>query len=323
MTSEKLPPPASLTIGFAHPAYQLEAEFLRRRSDIRTLRALDGAELAAIAPSCDVLVVSGLWKNALLEHAHRLRFVQSVSAGVNLFDQALFKAKGVRLASAQGANEKAVAEHALALMLSLTRHLHLARDRQREAFWRPMLSDPQAREQESGGRTVVVVGFGRIGQRFGRLARMLDCRVIGVRRDPRPAPDSADAVVVTADLMRVLPEADVVVLTCPLTPETEGLIGAAALGAMKRSVHLINVARGAVVNEAALVEALRAGAIAAAALDVTLEEPLPAQSPLWAMENVIVTPHSAGETGRYERNVVDLLEENLDRLWRGETAIRN
>lgn len=323
MTTEKLPPPASLTIGFAHPAYQLEAEFLRRRSDIRTLRALDGAELAAIAPACDVLVVSGLWKNALLEQAQRLRFVQSVSAGVNLFDQALFRAKGVRLASAQGANEKAVAEHALALMLSLTRHLHLARDRQREAFWRPMLSDPLAREQESGGRTVVVVGFGRIGQRFGRLARMLDCRVIGVRRDPRPAPDSADEVVSTTDLLRVLPQADVVVLTCPLTPETEGLVGPAAFAAMKRSAHLINVARGAVVDEPALVEALRAGAIAGAALDVTVEEPLPSHSPLWAMPNVIITPHSAGETGLYERNVIDLLEENLDRLWRGEGALRN
>ena len=323
MTTEKLPPPASLTIGFAHPAYQLEAEFLRRRGDIRTLRALDGAELASIAPSCDVLVVSGLWRNALLEQSHRLRFVQSVSAGVNLFDQALFRAKGVRLASAQGANEKAVAEHALALMLSLTRHLHLARDRQPEAFWRPMLPDPLAREQESGGRTVLIVGFGRIGQRFGGLARMLGCRVVGVRRDPRPAPDSADEVVSTADLMRVLPQADVVVLTCPLTPETEGLIGRAAFGAMKRSAHLINVARGAVVDEAALIEALRAGAIAAAALDVTVEEPLPAHSPLWAMPNVIVTPHSAGETGLYERNVIDLMEENLDRLWRGEAGLRN
>jgi phosphoglycerate dehydrogenase-like enzyme len=323
MTIAPLPPPESLTIGFAHPAYQLEAEFKRRRSDIRTLHALNGAELQSIAPACDVLVVSGLWKNALLEQAQRLRFVQSVSAGMNLFDQAQFRAMGVRLASAQGANEKAVAEHALALMLSLTRHLHLARDRQREAFWRPMLSDPGAREQESGGRTVVVVGFGRIGQRFGRLARMLDCRVIGVRRDPRPAPDCADEVVSIAELMRVLPQADVVVLTCPLTPETEGLIGAAALGAMKRSASLVNVARGAVVDEPALIEALRAGAIAAAALDVTVEEPLPAHSPLWAMPNVIITPHSAGETGLYERNVIDLLEENLDRLWRGEANLRN
>ncbi len=323
MNPTPLPPPPSLTIGFAHPAYQLEAEFLRRRSDIRTLRALNGEELRGILPSCDVLLVSGLWSNALLERAPKLRFVQSISAGVNLFDAALFQAKGVRLASAQGANEKAVAEHALALMLSLTRHLHLARDRQREAFWRPMLSDPLAREQESGGRTVVVVGFGRIGQRFGRLARMLDSRVIGVRRDPRPAPDCADDVVSIADLPRVLPEADVVVLTCPLTPETQGLIGAAELGAMKRSAHLINVARGAVVDEAALVATLRAGGIAAAALDVTVEEPLPPHSPLWAMENVIITPHSAGETGLYERNVIDLLEENLARLWRGETALVN
>ncbi len=323
MTIALIPPPDSLTIGFAHPAYQLQPEFLRRRTDIRTLRAVNGDELLAILPSCDVLVVSGLWKNALLDQAPRLRFIQSISAGVNLFDQTLFRTRGVRLASAQGANEKAVAEHALALMLSLSRHLHLARDRQREAFWRPMLSDPLTREQESGGRTVVVVGFGRIGQRFGRLARMLDCRVVGVRRDPKPAPDCADEVGSIQALKDVLPRADVVVLTCPLTPETEGLMGPAELAAMKPSAHLINVARGPVVDEAALVEALRAGRIAAAALDVTAEEPLPPASPLWAMENVIVTPHSAGETGLYERNVIDLLEDNLARLWRGDASLGN
>ena len=323
MTTAPLPPPQSLTIGFAHPAYQLEAEFLRRRGDIRTVRALDAASLEQILPACDVLVVSGLWRNGLLANAPKLRFIQSISAGINLFDQAAIRARGVRLASAQGANEKAVTEHALALMLSLTRHLHLARDRQREAFWRPMLSDPLKREQESGGRTVVVVGFGRIGQRFGRLAKALECRVIGVRREAAPTPDCADEVVPIRDLRKVLGEADVVVLTCPLTPETEGLIGAAELAAMKPSAHLINVARGAVVDEAALVAALQVGRIAAAALDVTVEEPLPPASPLWAMENVIITPHSAGETGLYERNVVDLLEENLGRIWRGEDRLLN
>jgi D-2-hydroxyacid dehydrogenase (NADP+) len=317
------PIPATLTIGFAHPAYQLQAEFLNRRKDIRTLLATESQALEAMIPDCDVLVVSGLWRNTLLERATKLRFVQSISAGINMYDVELFRSRGVRLASAQGANERAVAEHALGLMLSLQRHLHLARDRQRERFWRPMLSDPLAREQESAGRTVVVVGFGRIGQRFGRLAKALDCHVIGVRRDVVAAAGAADEVVSIAQLHAVLPRADVVVLTCPLTPETQGLINAAALARMKPSAHLINVARGAVVDEPALIAALQAGRVAAAALDVTVEEPLPASSPLWAMENLIITPHSAGETGQYEVNVIDLLEENLARLWRGEQALVN
>jgi phosphoglycerate dehydrogenase-like enzyme len=125
------------------------------------------------------------------------------------------------------------------------------------------------------------------------------------------------------DLAAVLPEADYVALCCPLTPETEKLIDAAAFGRMKPSSYLINVARGRVVDEAALIEALGGHRIAGAAIDVTVEEPLAATSPLWHMPQVLITPHTAGETRRYEDNVLEILEENLARLWRGETALRN
>jgi D-2-hydroxyacid dehydrogenase (NADP+) len=323
MTSSIFPPPASLTIGFAHPAYQLQAEFLRRRSDIPTLLATSYPALEAMISELDVLVVSGLWRNALLDSAPKLRFVQSISAGTDQYDKARFRERGLRLASAQGANERAVAEHAMALMLALSRHIHLGRDAQRDSRWRPMIADPLTREQEQSGRTVVVIGFGRIGQRFGRLAKAFDCRVIGVRRDAGPLSECADRVVSINDLGDVLPMADVVVLTCPLTPETEGLINADRLALMKPSAHLINVARGRVVDELSLTAALQSGQIAGAGLDVTVEEPLPAASPLWSMSNVIITPHSAGETGRYEANVIDLLEENLARLWRGEMELKN
>ena len=123
--------------------------------------------------------------------------------------------------------------------------------------------------------------------------------------------------------VRCCREADFVALTCPLTPETERLIDAAALGRMKQSAYLVNVARGRVVDEAALIEALSARRIAGAALDVTVEEPLPPASPLWGMEHVLITPHTAGETRRYEDNVIEILRDNLDRLWRGETELRN
>jgi phosphoglycerate dehydrogenase-like enzyme len=124
-------------------------------------------------------------------------------------------------------------------------------------------------------------------------------------------------------LPALLPQADVVALTCPLTPQTENLIDDAALRRMKPSAMLVNVARGRCVDEAALLAALREGRIAAAALDVTHEEPLPPNSPLWDAPNLLLTPHTGGETRRYEDRVIDLLLENLDRMWRGEAELRN
>jgi D-2-hydroxyacid dehydrogenase (NADP+) len=318
-----LPSAPDLTIGFAHPAYQLEPEFAVRRPEIRRRIAINPSELERMIPECDVLVVSGLWRNALLDHAHRLRFVQSISAGTDQYDKALFAARGVRLASAQGANERAVAEHAMALILALRRHIHLGRDAQNEARWRPMIADPLAREQEIGGTRALVIGFGRIGQRVGRLLKAFGCHVTGLRRNASSSPDAADDVFPIGAIHQVLTDADIVVLTCPLTPETTGLIGRDTLARMKRSAILINVSRGKVVDEPELVAALQAGGIAGAGLDVTVEEPLSAGSPLWSMRNVIITPHSAGETGRYEANVIDLLEDNLERLWNGGNALRN
>ncbi len=126
-----------------------------------------------------------------------------------------------------------------------------------------------------------------------------------------------------SQLNAFLPEADFVVLSCPLTAETEKLIDAAAFARMKPSAHLVNVARGRVVDEAALIETLAAHRIAGAALDVTEEEPLAPNSPLWGMEHVLITPHTAGETRRYEDNVIEILRDNLQRLWRGDDELRN
>ena len=121
----------------------------------------------------------------------------------------------------------------------------------------------------------------------------------------------------------LLPDADFVALTCPLTPETENLVDGEAFGCMKPTAHLVNVARGRVVDEAALIEALATRRIAGAGIDVTAEEPLAPSSPLWAMENVLITPHTAGETRRYEDNVIEILLDNLGRLSRGEEQLRN
>ena len=323
MATGSFPAKDKLTIGFAHAAYQLGARFALRNSGINAFEVRNFAGLEARIGEADVLVVSGRWQNTLLAKAPRLRFLQSISAGVNQYDQALFCAQGVRLASAQGVNEVAVAEHAMALMLGLRRHQHTARDNQRAKHWRPMIADIPAREDELAGKTLVIVGYGRIGKRLAKLAKAFDMRVIGLRRSTGGASAPADEVRTMAEFSSLLPVADVVALTCPLTPETTGLIGAAALGAMKRSALLINVARGPVVNEAALIEALQKGAIGGAGIDVTVEEPLPVESALWGCGNALITPHTAGETQAYEDNVLDILMENLDRLWRGEASLRN
>ncbi len=318
-----IPPKDRLVICFAHAAYQMKACFDALDTGIRSFELRDRDELERRAHEADVIVISGLWHNDLLPLAGRLRFVQSIGSGTDQFDKAAFAARGIRLASAAGVNARAVAEHAMALILALARRLPEARDNQARRVWRGMIGDLTQREDELAGKTVLIVGLGRIGGRLAQLAKAFEMNVIGFRRDPAAGSKAADSVHALAELPMFLPAADFVALTCPLVPETRGLIDAKALGLMRRSAFLVNVARGGCVVEPALIEALRAGRIAGAALDVTDPEPPEAASPLWAMPNVFITPHTGGETRQYEANVNEILVENLERMWRGETVLRN
>ena len=318
-----LPPKDRLTLGFAHAAYQLQARVRHRQIAVDNFEVRTLDELERRIGEADVVVVSGLWRNALLDRAPRLHFIQAIGAGVDQFDQDQLRARGIRLASARGVNARAVAEHAMALVLALTRKLPDARDHQASHVWRGMISQIGAREDELGGKTLLIVGLGGIGNRLAELGKAFGLRVIGVKRNPAAGGGVADAVHGLEELKMLLPEADFVALTCPLNAETARIIDAGALARMKRSAYLVNVARGGCVDEAALIESLRDRAIAGAALDVTVEEPLPATSPLWDMRHVLITPHTAGETQKYEDNVLDILVDNLNRLWRGESALRN
>jgi phosphoglycerate dehydrogenase-like enzyme len=318
-----LPPKDKLNILFAHSAYRMADRFSARGTGIAHTQVSDAAAYAAALPTADVVVVSMMWKNDLAPTAKRLKFVQSISAGIDQYDQSVFRAHGIRLANAAGVNGHAVAEHAMALILALKRHLHTGRDNQAKKHWRGMISQIPEREDQLGGKTLLVVGLGGIGSRLARLAKAFDMRVVGIRRDPSRGGAGTDAVYGHDRLHEQLAQADIVALACPLTPETTNLIDAKALAAMKPSAHLVNVARGRVVDEPALIRALQNKRIAAAGLDVTQVEPLPVSSPLWEMPNVLITPHTAGETQRYEDGVVDILVENLDRLWRGEATLRN
>lgn len=312
-----------MNILFAHVAYQMAATFEKRATGILHAQAWNKDELNAQIPAADVLVISGLWRNELLERTSKLRFIQSIGAGTDQFPLDELRRRGIRLASARGVNRNAVSEHAFALILALARHIHTCRDHQRNHHYRALITDLDKREDELGGKTLGIIGLGAIGSRVAALGRAFGMRVIATKRDPAAGHSAADLALPPQRLLELLREADFVVLNCPLTAETRGIINRETLALMKPSACLINVARGACVDEPALIDALRSGKIAGAALDHFIEDPLPPSSPFWDMENVIVTPHTAGETRLYESNVVDILLDNLERLWRGDAGLRN
>jgi phosphoglycerate dehydrogenase-like enzyme len=319
----KFPDKSHLNIQFAHVAYQMEARFKARKTGIKHFQTWSVDETAQRIPEADVLVVSGFWRNTLLERAGKLKFIQSIGAGYDQFPLDELRKRGIRLASARGVNSNAVSEHAMAMVLAMARQIHTGRDNQSKPFWRGMISDLSKREDEMGGKTMLIIGLGTIGSRTAKLAKAFDMRVIGTRRNTATPVPHVDEVHSPDSLMKLLPQADFVVLTCPLTPETKNMINEKTLAAMKPSAYLINVARGGCVDEQALLGALRDGKIAGAAIDHFTQEPLPADSPFWRIENVLITPHTGGETRKYEDNVIDILLQNLDRLWRGDKALVN
>jgi phosphoglycerate dehydrogenase-like enzyme len=323
MSELALPPKDQITIQFAHVAYQLAERFAIRDTGIGHFQTWSNEETLDRAAEADVLVLSGFWSAQLLKRAERLKFIQVCAAGYNQFDLDAIRARGIRLCNGSGVNRNAVSDHAMALMLALVRRLGEARDNQHTRHWRGMISDRGRREDELAGKTLLIFGMGGIGERLARLAKAFEMRVIGFKRDPSHHGAIADEVHASAEFASYLGQADMVVLTCPLTPETTNIIDAKALAAMRESAYLINVARGGCVDTKALIDCLQSGGIAGAALDVTEPEPLPLDSPLWTMDKVLITPHTAGETQRYEDNVVDMLLANLERLWGGNTDLIN
>lgn len=317
------PSKSDLTIHFAHSAYQLHNRFQLRETGIDSFQSWTPEETRARIGDGHILVLSGFWSNDFIPAAEKLSFIQLCSAGYDQFDLAALETAGKRLANAAGANANAVSDHALALTLALTRQIHIGRDNQHKKHWRGMISDISKREDELPGKTMLIFGLGKIGQRTAKLAKAFGMNVIGIKRDISKQLDVVDELHGPDKWLSLLPRADIVVLCCPLTPETTHIINAAALGAMKQTAFLINVARGGCVDEAALIAALDAGQIEGAGIDTTDPEPPGESSPLWTFENVVLTPHTGGETRAYEDNVVEILIDNIDRLSRGESELRN
>ncbi|MGH7777245.1 MAG: D-2-hydroxyacid dehydrogenase [Candidatus Dormibacterales bacterium] len=248
---------------------------------------------------------------AELAQAPRLRWLQAASAGVDQYMARELSEAGVALTSAAGAHGEQAPAHVFALILALAHRLPTFFARQAGHEWRDETSMSLA------GATLLVVGLGAIGRGVAALGSAFSMRVLGVRRSGTGLVPGAQRVLPAGQLDGTIGEADWVVLACPLTPETRHLVDARRLGAMRRSAFLVNISRGSVVDEAALVDALRARRIAGAGLDVFEEEPLPASSPLWAMPNVIVTPHVAGSHPSYVSRLMPIFLDNLQRFLTG------
>jgi D-2-hydroxyacid dehydrogenase (NADP+) len=321
--SEGFPSAGDTTVHFAHVAYRMEERYALRNPEVNYFQTWTADDTMNRIEEADVFVCSGFWDNALLERATKLKYIQSIGAGYDQFPLDELKERGILLANASGVNQNAVAEHAMSLILGLNRHIHTGRDNQNNGNWRGMLGDLTKREDELIGKTMLIVGMGAIGSRLARFAKAFDMKVVATKRDPSTAIGPADEVVTPDKLNDLVPQADFVALTCPLTPETTNIIDAGVLSAMKPTAYLINVARGQCVDEPELAKALRSGSIAGAGIDHFWSEPLEAGSVFWGMENVIFTPHTGGETRLYEERVIDILDENLGRIWSGQTELRN
>lgn len=298
------------------------ADWRRRFPELEVVPVADDAELAAAVADADAFVGWGLPPQAFAA-ARRLRWIHSASAGV---EESLFPAliaSDVVLTNSTGLHAICIPEHILGQMLVLARNFHEAVRLQARGEWnRFAVIAHQGGVRELHGSNLAILGAGPIGANLARLAAALGMRVRVMRRDARRSVAHAEAVVAPADLHALLAWADFVVLAVPLTAETRGLIGAAELRAMRASAYLINVARGEVVDEAELVRCLRSGAIAGAALDVFDREPLPADHPLWALPNAVLTPHISGYTATYFDRMLALFEDNLARYLAGQ-PLRN
>lgn len=274
------------------PIDHASREALERVARLRLVADREGDELASLAAQASIIIVRSPVPAALLTAAARLVGLVRYGAGVDMIPVAEASRLGVAVANAPEANARSVAEYALGQMLSLARKLNECDRLLRLDGWN-MARGLSRDGYDLQGKTLAIIGMGSVGSQLARMSRAgLDMRVLGVRRSMAPLPPGVER----ATLDDALREADVVVLACPLSEETRGFIDARRLRLMKPTAWLINVSRGPVVDEAALVRALAARQLGGAALDVFNEEPMPPGSPLLQTPNLILSPHLAGIT---------------------------
>ncbi len=288
---------------------------LERHPAIRAVEVTSDAErIAALAD--DVIVAAGSIAAELLERMPRLVWYQQWGAGADwLLQHRWVHEAGFTITNVAGIHGIQIGEHVFMTLLALGRRLPEAVRAQHERRW---FAPEGETLEELEGKRLLLCGYGGIGARVARLARAFGMTIDVVRRSSSEAPPGVERVGGLAQLDAFLPDADAVVISLPLTSATRGRFGAAELARMRKQARLINVGRGGLVDETALLQALREGRLAGAALDVFEEEPLPASSPLWEAPNLLITGHYAGATERYDERAMAIFGDNVERFVAGE-----
>jgi len=298
----------------------LEARYLERLQqefpEADFLLCITPDALQAEISNADALIGGASLTPDLLKQAPKLRWVAATSAGVeNLPIEALAE-RDILLTNFSGIAAPNIAEHVLAMMLAFARGLRPLFHQQDQHQWPE--DDATLPTFELGGQTLGIIGMGEIGQQLARKAHGIGMRVLAIQRHPDHKPAYVARLLASNDLPELLAESDHVCLCLPLTSATKYTIDRDELDRMKRTAYLYNIGRGGLINQEALVSVLRGGTLAGAGLDVTTPEPLPADSPLWEMPNVLVTGHTAASTPHYWERGIDLLVENVRRFLAGD-----
>lgn len=295
-------------------------ELEERYPDIEFVHCPDRDRTAEYITDADVYM-GWLGRDAFLA-AEKLKWIQSPSSGINYYlDIPELVASDLLLTSARGTHGACLAESAFGMILAFTRGIRTCIQRRPEKEW--INRDIRSDLVELTGSTMGIIGLGAVGKDIAKRAKAFDMRVIAVDLYPENAPDTVDVCWGNGQLDDLMAESDYVVVTLPYTSETEGMIGREQIARMKPSAMLIGISRGKIIDEVALIDALNTGQLKAAALDVFAHEPLPADSPLWDVENLLITPHVAGGTQFEGERVLDIFRENLRRFLEGDLPLRN
>ena len=295
------------------------AEAIHKRwPEMRVLHLPNYDHLAKELPDADIFVGYSLRPEQLKE-AKKLKWIHSTAAGVAQLMYSELRDSGIMVTNPSGIFSVPMAEHTMGLLLALARNFPDSVRGQDRARWAQQeIWDQPQHLTELNGKVLLIVGYGSIGREVAKRAKAFDMRVWGVTRSGMGEQAYVENIFAVSQLAEALPDADYVMICAPETAETKDLIGAAEIAKMKRGARLINVARGSLLDETALVQALESGALGGAALDVAQTEPLPAESPLWKAPNLFITPHTSGVSDRLWDRQTAILIDLLERWFAGQ-----
>lgn len=304
-----------------NPPPQMAAGVRERWPEMHVVHLPNYDRLPAELPDTEIFVGFSLRPEQFAE-ARKLKWLHSTAAGVGQLMYPELRQSGIEVTNASGVHTIPMTEHILGTLVALSRRFPDCFRYQQQAHWAQQeLWDSQVRPRELHGQTLLLIGFGAIGRAVAKAVRPLGMHVWAVTRSGEGDHGLAEKIVPVAKLHEVLLGADFVILAAPETFETRRMIGAPELARMKASAYFINLARGALVDEPALISALERRAIAGAALDVTSHEPLPPESPLWKLENAFITPHMSAVSDQLWTRQTDLLLTNLERWFSGRELL--